>query len=40
MLRKKMRFRNPEKNQAPKRFTIPKQYEEMLRVYEKNKSNR
>ena len=26
-----MRFRNPEKKQAPKRFTIPKQYEEIAR---------
>ena len=40
MLRKKMRFRNTEKTATPKRFTIPKQYEEMLKVNEKNKSNR
>jgi len=40
VLRKKMRFRDLEKNLAPKRFTIPKRYEEMLKVNEKNKSNR
>ena len=35
MLRKKMRFRNTEKTATPKRFTIPKRYEEMLKVNEK-----
>ena len=42
VLQKKMRFCSDQKNSnpQPKRFTIPKQYEAMLRTNEKIKSNR